>query len=504
MKKFLKVITLLLVFAMLLGAFAACAKKDGEEAASDTVSTNDASNDAPSAEESDNKPEEKKYDYTFNMLASENGGDIPLYIYTENKPSGEVISNALYHRYELMKSVYGVTLEINVDSNYKETITTTGTSGDYAFDISLIHARDTLTLAQQGYYHNILDLKDSIKLDATYWDQRIQNEYRINDMLFTLEGDYTYNDEMRTMVVIYNDKLYKDNGYDTKYGSPYSMVENNEWTYETMMEMIVDMAWDSSSDDKMNEDDTWGMVSELTATYYFLLGAGLKTMTNVNGELTLQVTDQTQYERLFNVIEKTMSMADNKDIIMANGGAISVENVWGAASDIFETDRALFRTTTLSAVNRLVDMKSDYGILPIPQFYEDQEGYYCWVSGVSATPLAISRFVPDATVTAEIVERLCYHSRYGEDTLYSAFFDQMAYSRICRSAEDIKMLELVIESKTFDLDQAANITGIEASMYSLAKAKNFTAISSTISSKVGAAKTTLDIYLVTMLANNAK
>ena len=189
---------------------------------------------------------------------------------------------------------------------------------------------------------------------------------------------------------------------------------------------------------------------------------------------------------------------------MANGGAISVENAWGAASDIFETDRALFRTTTLSAVNRLVDMKSDYGILPIPQFYEDQEDYYCWVSGVSATPLAISRFVPDATVTAEIVERLCYHSRYGEDTLYSAFFDQMAYSRICRSADDIKMLELVIESKTFDLDQAANITGIESSMYSLAKAKNFTAISSTISSKVGAAKTTLDIYLVTMLANNAK
>ena len=59
MKKFLKAITLLLVFAMLLSAFAAFAKKDGTTADTEgTVTTSASASDEPSAEELENKPEE--------------------------------------------------------------------------------------------------------------------------------------------------------------------------------------------------------------------------------------------------------------------------------------------------------------------------------------------------------------------------------------------------------------------------------------------------------------
>ena len=47
------------------------------------------------------------------------------------------------------------------------------------------------------------------------------------------------------------------------------MVAENRWTYAVLMEMVKDLGADTNQDNKMNEKDTWGMVSELTAGYYF-------------------------------------------------------------------------------------------------------------------------------------------------------------------------------------------------------------------------------------------
>lgn len=451
------------------------------------------------------KPEVYDYDCDFTILTDDNGGsDRPNWIYEENKPSGEVISNALFNRQSIMEELYGVTLRLKKDTEYETLITNTLSSGDYVYDISMVPAVNTLALACKGAYKNVLELDTVINLEASYWDQRIQKEYRINDMLFTLEGDFSYVDELRTLVVLYNDSIYSKYDYTNKYGTAYSLVESNTWTYSVMMEMIKDLADNSNHDDVMNENDTWGMVSERTAVYYFFLGAGMKTMENNNGELTLLLTDTTYYNRLYDVIENTLSMAGNPDVIMVNSpGAVSDSSqAWTFASNIFEYDRALFRTTTLSAVTRLLDMESDYGILPIPAYFDDQTEYYCWVSGNTAMPMAISDNTPDSHVTAEIVERLCYHSRYGSDTLYSAFFDHMAYSRICRTQDDINMLEVVMDSKTYDLDQVTKITEVEPKLYTLAGNKNFDKLSSTISSLVESAESKLNKYLIDMIAGN--
>lgn len=513
MKTYTKLTVLLLALCLLCSAFVACSGDGNEPATTTGAQTGDQATkpqdqkpEAPDqGEEALMKPAQNNYDYDFTILTNDNGdASRPNWIYEENKPSGEVISNALYHRQQIMEELYGVTLHLKKESDYNTLITNNASSGDYVFDVSMIPAVDTIALACKGAYANVLDLDHSLNLEASYWDQRIQKEYRINDMLFTLEGDFSYVDEMRTLVVIYNDSIYSMYDYYNTYGSPYSLVENNTWTYSVMMEMIKDMADNSNHDDVMNENDTWGMVSERTAVYYFFLGAGLKTMENNNGELTLLLTDRTYYQTLYDVIESTLSMAGSPDVIMVNApGAVSDSSqAWTFASNIFEYDRALFRTTTLSAVTRLLDMESDYGILPVPAYFEDQTEYYCWVSGNTAMPMAISDNVEDIRVTAEIVERLGYHSRYGSDTLYSAFFDQMAYSRICRTQDDIKMLELVMESKTYDLDQVTKITGVEPKLYTLAGNKNFGVLSSTMATLVETAESNLNKYLIEMIAGN--
>ena len=506
--------TLLLSLVMLLGAFAACGGQ--EPAVTDPDPTGDATN--PPETNGDNggggnlteeelyRPDATDYGgYEFTLLTTSNGSDPYLYYYEENKPSGDVISNALYKRQQLLLDEYGIVMRLNVDNvdNCLGNLRRVHATGDYLCDISLIPAKQTFKLVVEGIYANLNDYGNQINFEASYWDQRIQSEYLINDMLFTLEGDYTFQDELTTLTIVYNQSVYDRYGYTETYGTPYSMVESHEWTYETMMGMIKDLATDSNSDGTMNENDTWGMVSEITATYYFLLGAGLKPLANNNGEFILQFEDSSFYTQMYDIIEETMSMVRNPDILMANGnGTMSTTDIWTAASNIFEYDRTLFRSTTLSAVTLLKNMESDYGILPIPAFYNDQTEYYCWVSGNTHCPLAIPRAGVDVAKTAGIIELFCYHSRYGSDTVYSAFFDHLTYARLCKSPEDIQMLNVIFASKTYDIDQALEVTSVESSMYSIGKNNTLDVLFSTISGLVDTAEFKLNELLIQLNANN--
>lgn len=500
MKKITRLLAILLIFAMCIVSMASCKNKkkdpNGEGTPSQDLNLN--------GEAAELLPEEKQYDREFVILASENGGVDSFFYYVneENKYVGEGISDSLYSRQLVMADLYGVDLQIRVEPEFVDTVSIAYLSGEYICDVTLVPAVNTFSLALDGTYANLLDL-EGINLEASYWDQRIQEEYRINDMLFTLEGDYTIADEFRTLVVLYNQTVYKNYNLADAYGTPYGMVENYTWTYDTMLEMVAGISDDLNNDEKMDQEDRWGMVSELTAVYYFFLGAGLKTMVNDGGQLQLTITDSTEYARIYDVIENTMKLSFHGDVLMVNRpGAVTGGGVWDLASKIFENDRALYRTTTLSAVNRLRSMASDYGILPIPAYYENQTEYYCWVSGNTHMPLAIYRY-SDLATTAEITERLCYHSRYGSDnTLYSAFFDNMAYNRICKTPDDIKMLELVIESKTFDVDQSTKITGVEGQLFSLARDENYTSLSSTLDSLKSISEAKLTAYLMYMTAKN--
>ena len=511
MKLTTRILVTLLALAMLVCTLAACGDGNGNEDPGFVSRPNgeevtEIPNDQAPDEAEIYRPQKKNYgNYEYVILTSTNGTDsMPYYGITEASSLGDIVPSALNDRAMLMWEEYGAVIVVNEMDNYYDTLSLKGAAGDYVCDVCMIPASQTFKLASQGYFMNFLEMDDYINLDATYWDQRIQDDYRINDMLFTLEGDFTYYDELRTLIVVYNETVYDQYGYKAVYGTPYDLVEKHEWTYATMMQMIKELAADTNDDGEMNEFDTWGMVSELTATYYFFMGSGLKTIDNQSGELDLCINDATAYSRIYDVIEETMTLVTNPDVVMPNrpGAFVDSSDMWTTGSNILKTNRALFRTTTMTDVLNLVDMKSNYGIFPIPAFFEDQTEYYCWVSGNTATPMSMSRHVKDAQRTAEITERLCYHSRYGSNTLYSAFFDRMRYARICRTENDVKMLDVIIDSKTYDIDQATKITEIEPKMYSIGRDGNFTALKSTLDGLVETANAKLDKYLLNMISKN--
>ena len=422
------------------------------------VSTSDDSQDGGEKNELD--PGAVNYGgYEFEMLTETNSYQYNLYAYTGDGYPSQVTDVALWYRAMQMKDEYGVNLVLNNQGKEAYNTVFTGVGGQsLEADIVMLNAKNTMLLAQNGYIFDVNTLPN-LNLEASYWDQRIQTEYKIGNSLFCLEGDFNFADDFATYVTIYNDTLYNNYGFYEKYGTPYDLARQGKWTYEKMGLMIADLAEDNG-DGEWDENDKWGMLAETPMPYYFFLGSGMKLMSNKNGELVVNLNDDTGWMRMYEIIEDMTALCLSPDTLVAErldvGGAL-----WDVVSDIFKYDRALFRTTSLSAVNRLIDMKSNYGIMPIPAYEESSEAdaaYYCWLQAGLHYPMSFPITIKDVDKTSNIAEILSYVSRYGADSLYTAFYDLLSYARLCRTANDVEMLKLVFANKTFDIDDALQIS----------------------------------------------
>ena len=103
-------------------------------------------------------------------------------------------------------------------SGTESEFSTSATAGAYVCDFFLGTAQMNFRLLQQNLFVDLAGLQN-LNLEAPYWDQNIQKEYSVADRIYLLEGDYTYYDEYRTYVMLYNDQLYTDFGYYETYGT---------------------------------------------------------------------------------------------------------------------------------------------------------------------------------------------------------------------------------------------------------------------------------------------
>lgn len=504
MKKRVRMLTCLMALLMLVGVFVGCKQEDAKNPNDNTQTE---SPEVLTGEALDNLPTVKNYEnYEFVLLSNmDTRFGIPTFVVDEGSlEQGEAIPSALYDRASLIKEKYNVNLSIITPTDYPEVINNNFLAQSYLCDVINLHVSYLMPAAMQGTLLDINDYRDTINLDASYWDQRIQENLAVGDMLFTLTGDLNFGDELGTLITIYNKKLWDDKGFNEAYGTPYEMVKNHTWTYDNMMQMIKDFSEDTNGDDLMDERDKWGMISELTATYYFFIGSGLKIINNHNGELDVRLTDSTQYALITEVLEETITLGDNPDVVFVNdpNPFTDMSDVRATENRMFTNDQALFNTYIMGTVLNLKDMKSDFGILPIPAYFEDQTEYHCWVNGGSSiAAMSMYRYTKDAQRTAEIMEILSYHSRHGSNTLYEALFERMKYARVCRSEDDLEMFDIIIDSKAFDFDQAAAISGIEGQMYSLSKWGNADTLHSTLENSPAVTKAKLNKWVMTVVKN---
>ncbi len=473
--KFAKFISLALVAIMLLSVLVACTgdNPNGDSTTpegNENATTPEAGATSGEGEKKEEAPEVFDTNgYEFIILCKDNTLWFEMYANEAGSQTGEAISDALYTREAHIEDLYNCEIELVVDSDAHEKIKINDAGGgDHIADLLYTTGTNTLNVAMTGALRDVLKINE-LKLGASYWDQNIQNEYQIGSALYCLEGDINIRDDLRTMQITVNKKLYTDYNLTTTYGDIYELVRQKKWTFDTMLEMSKDLYADPDGNGQ-SMSDTYGIISEATAPYYFMLGSGLRAVVNNNNKLESCLNDAT----LLDAVDKTMTLASNNSVAIINGGnIIGTNSVWDDAIDLFVNDKALFRSSALSSVNSYIDMESEYAIVPVPMLYNTGTRYYCWVAAGNHYPAAIPYAgVEDIKTTATIIEALAYYSKYLETDNYNmAFYEKLADYRLGRTKEDVEMLDLIFDSKTFELDQPLAATMLENRMYTKTKEK---------------------------------
>lgn len=371
--------------------------------------------------------------------------------YFAEEQTGDLINDVIYLRNRTIEDRYNIDITFTEDSNIVNTVKSCVMAGDDFADIFSVNSTaDYFTFGRQRYLYDLNKLS-SLDLDQPWYDQRIRTDYAVYGKLFFINGDFTIREDLREMSVTYNKKLYEENNFE----NPYDLVINGLWTFARMAEMAKVVTKDLNGDGKLDRHDQWGLMTEVIAGWYLYLASGNKTIKFDGTNYYVDIGS----ERMFDIFDKILPFLGDKSMcICMDDGSVQTDlgSVWLEATRMYVNNQALFRTGTFGDTVDLRNMETDFGVLPIPMFDENQKEYYCMVHS-DCHPKSIPITVEDAERTALIFEALSYESMF---TLRPAFYETFLDEKILRDKESTKMIDILFESKVYDLDYVNSITGL--------------------------------------------
>ncbi len=424
--------------------------------------------------------------YTYRMAVTEGKEIVAEQIgYWTEGETGDTVNDAVFRRNVAVEDTYNVDISLLLMPDTNASARKNIQAGDDFCDIMFsAHVNDFIGHAQIG---GLVDLNTLPELDMTnpWWDQRISS-LSLFGQQYMATGDISMEDDLREMCVMYNKTLY--NQYDLP--DPYEMVTSGTWTMERMLELVSGVTEDINGDGQMTVADQWGLASEVYAGWYFFLSAGLDTILYENGAYRSAIA-QEKYHTAF---ETAIHALITDDVFVTDSGKyesqLTTADIWSEASKMFQENRILFRTGTFSGTMYLRNMKTDFGVLPIPKHSEEQEEYYCMVSFTCA-PLAIPVTAQNLHTTALVTEALAYESMF---TLTPSFYTTFLGEKILRDEQSKEMIDILLASKVYSLDCFASITGIVDKITGMVKSRKDT-VASAVASVDKSAQKKLEKFL---------
>ena len=460
----------------------------------------------PNSEEALLMPDQEPLDFDFKILANQQWYNFWHYGY-DAEANGEpqsIMDRAVYERQEFLYNRYGINIVLVATDNAYSTLAQSASSGSYAIDVVALLGTNSMMAAQNGFLYDLNKIGE-LNLNASYYDQNIQDAYHIGDHLFQIDGAYSYVDEMRTQSVAFSVEVYNEYQLAQTYGSLYDLVRKNQWTYEVMQEMYQNIGRDVNDDGQMTDEDMFGRIGDSSDPANFMLGGGVRLLDNTGGELTLAVKPGTSaYEQMITTLQRTLTDQASPNVLSHDLNGWTEEDKAAQAANLFANGQALFRTCTFGALLRHVGSEFEFGILPCPRMYESQDRYYsaCYAGGCEPLGLAVNG-QPDLSRAARALEILAYHSVYIPATssrlpVYESFFEHLTELRLCRTPEDVEMLHILFDNKIYDLDDALNVIGVKNIVGGLVRDGSYDTLVSSLQSAMGSADSQLWLIQTTI------
>ncbi|MBQ6905645.1 MAG: hypothetical protein IJN75_01380 [Clostridia bacterium] len=443
-----------LLTALMLLTIVACTPNETNStpATESTATSTDVSSDV--SEEIYKKPDKFYKDRTLSILGKREGAHFyseRQWIYNEEL-DGEIINDNVFIRNEWIKETFGVTIEYTADTEYfiLDTVIQNKNADFDEYDLVCDGLTTMGSLAIQGALDPLNDT-EYINVEAPYWDTRCTDALTIGDNVYFLAGDAFITDDEYTYCVLYNKTMFQDLALNSETDGKdvYTVVDEGKWTYDVYGKLSKAAAADIDGVSGMShESDRWGIVSDTGCVYVMMAGSGYKTIGfDGDGELIVNPLDENAVN-VFNAVSEVLNRAESSkyaERIVASDG-----QYYAAAERMFGENRSFSQICKVNSVSSYAsNFDVDFGVLPIPKYTDDQDGYYNSVACLHFSTIGIpTTNTEDAEMTRVVMEALAYK---GQELITPAYIETTLKLKKLQDERDVKMLELVLRTRSFDI-----------------------------------------------------
>ncbi|MBQ8408521.1 MAG: hypothetical protein IJY39_06605 [Clostridia bacterium] len=439
MKKYNRIISFVLALVMLTSAFVACDSSTTENTtdAETNQSVNTNAGEATAVTESISETEteyfpdiaEKDYGATFHIYIQ--GDANKPYFHWVEESLGDALSESIYARQEKVYAHLGVEIVGSDAGNfqtYTEAFKTSVKNKDDSIQLMLSHVHQGVEALITGNYLRDFKTIDQINLDSDYWNMNFMEGLSLNDHMYLGNSNFNI---LYTHVIAFN-KVMMDQYGDALDSDVYSMVKNNQWTLDKMINLASTVYVDATANGK-TEDDTFGITGVQWVPFIgFLHASGLNYISmNEAGTYEVSVYNELNQAKAADLVEKLSTM-------VASDYAWFRYRVESTPLVPLHSERTLMNLISTNDLPNLCDYEVEFGILPYPMYDEAQKdiGYRHLQWGGY---LCVPSYSADPTMVGETLEMLSFFS----EDVNITFYEKLLGKQVADVPLDRQMLDLV-------------------------------------------------------------
>ena len=452
MKQTLRWLCICLALCMLVGVLAACGApatdkpdggKDGE--------TKDQTESKGVETEGETKPVYlDSLPETLNFGGEEirflpvtNRHGMSVYVNVEDS-TGDIVEDAIIERNAELQERLGVVIECLPPAGYLELtgrVANAVDSGSDDYDVVIGYCSADIGMAQQGFLINMNNL-NYVNFKAPYWGQEYMKAMTYKGTTFWATGDINLTYTSFSYAFLVNSKRWKDLYPDENI---YKIVNDREWTIETLTEFAEGATAELDGNDKLDKEDRWGFAMQ--DGHYEMamaMACGIEySQVDQNGDVHITLESE-ETETIYEILHELFFEAENATLMM------DLHEYDDGARKMFTEDRLLFFNMTIVVLenSEVRNMKSDYMVIPMPMMDDAQDDYYNMLQdgvAIYAVPTTASAAKYDAIgATLEAMASMSVQQ------VLPVYYDNALKFKYSRDEESGKMIDLIHDTVRAD------------------------------------------------------
>ena len=375
--------------------------------------------------------------------------------------TGEVLNDAVYTRMKATEDLLNVQIGVQHMKSRGDTsyLKNSVNANDNAYQLYNAIVSGTFALGQGGFLAELNDYaaKGTLELNSPWWDQNSLADLSINHKNYAITGDIGTMYKKSIGVIMFNKAIHANYDMD----DPYTLMDENAWTIDKMVEMGMQVSEDLNGDGIMDENDRYGLICFCDMMGLAMIGCDVRLATKNDADIP-ELTMLS--EKSVSVLEKLATLMYDKNLTYSWSAAHKSEDT---AFAMYQQDQSLFYYGELHAVATMREMDSPFGIMPMPLYDSEQDGYHHCVNPNVAAVYTIPVTNVAYTETGYILDTLGAESK---NHLTPAYYNTTLIGKVTRDEESARSLDVIISTIRYDIGYLAGLN-MSSMLYSMADSR---------------------------------